>query len=66
MWRVIYWLLTGALLGVGFIAILSNGSLLALLGVLLVALGALRLGAHGIWAALMGCGVAPQASCSGM
>jgi hypothetical protein len=59
MWRVIYWLLTGALLGVGFIAVLSIGSLFVLLGVLLVVLGALRVGARGIWAALVGFGAAP-------
>jgi hypothetical protein len=59
MWRVIYWLLTGALLGVGFIAILSIGSLFLLLGALLVVLGALRVGPRGIWAALVGFGAAP-------
>ena len=59
MWRVVYWLLTGALLGFGFIAILSIGSLFVLLGVLLVVLGALRVGPRGIWAALVGFGAAP-------
>jgi hypothetical protein len=59
VWRVIYWLLTGALLGFGFIAILSIGSLFVLLGVLLVVLGALRVGPRGIWAALIGFGALP-------
>ena len=59
MWRIVYWLLTGALLGVGFIAILSIGSLFLLLGVLLVVFGALRVGPRGIWAALVGFGAAP-------
>jgi hypothetical protein len=59
MWRVIYWLLTGALIGFGFIAILSIGSLFLLLGVLLVVFGALRVGARGSWAALVGFGAAP-------
>ncbi len=59
MWRIAYWLLTGALLGVGFIAILSIGSLFVLLGVVLVVLGALRVGPRGIWAALVGFGAAP-------
>jgi len=58
MWRIIYWLLTGALLGVGVISILSIGSLFVLLGVLLVVLGALRIGARGIWAASVGIGAA--------
>jgi hypothetical protein len=61
MWRIAYWLLTGALLGVGFIAILSIGSLFVLLGVLLVVLGALRVGPRGIWAALVGFGAVPAA-----
>jgi hypothetical protein len=59
MWRVIYWLLTGAPIGFGFIAILSVGSLFLLLGVLLVVLGASRVGPRGIWAALLGCGAVP-------
>jgi hypothetical protein len=59
MWRIIYWLLTGALLGVGFIAILSIGSLFVLLGVLLLVFGALRVGQRGIWAAFVGFGALP-------
>src|SRR5436305_1306117 len=59
MWRVVYWLLTGALIGFGFIRILSIGSLFLLLGLILVVIGALRVGAHGIWAALVGFGALP-------
>jgi hypothetical protein len=59
MWRVIYWLLTGALLGFGFIAILSIGAPFLLLGSILLAIGALRVGIHGTWAALIGFGALP-------
>ena len=59
MWRIAYWLLTGALLGVGFIAILSIGALFLLLGVLLAVFGAIRVGPRGIWAALVGFGALP-------
>ena len=51
-WRIGYWLLTGALIGFGMIAILSIGSLFLLLGVMLLVVGALRVGPRGIWAAL--------------
>jgi hypothetical protein len=60
MWRIVYWLLTGALLGFGFIAILSIGAPFLLLGAILVAIGALRVGPRGIWAALVGVGALPM------
>jgi hypothetical protein len=59
MLRVLYWLLTGALIGVGCIAILSIGSLLLLLGLILIAIGAWRVGPRGTWAALVGFGALP-------
>jgi hypothetical protein len=59
MWRIGYWLLTGALIGFGMIAILSIGSLFLLLGVILLVVGALRVGPRGIWAALVGFGAVP-------
>jgi len=59
MWRIGYWLLTGALIGFGMIAILSIGSLFLLLGVMLLVVGALRVGPRGIWAALVGFGALP-------
>src|SRR5689334_1856078 len=59
MWRIVYWLLTGALIGVGMIAILSIGSLFLLLGVILLVVGALRVGPRGIWAAIVGFGALP-------
>jgi hypothetical protein len=60
-WRVAYWLLTGALIGFGLIGILSIGSPFLLLGMVLIAIGALRVGARGIWAALVGFGALPAA-----
>jgi hypothetical protein len=59
MWRIGYWLLTGALIGFGMIAILSIGSLFLLLGVILLIVGALRVGPRGIWATLVGFGAFP-------
>ena len=57
--RIVYWLLTGALIGFGCIAILSLGAPFLLLGVLMVVFGAFRVGPRGIWAALVGFGAVP-------
>lgn len=54
-----YWLLTGAVLGVGVIAILGIGLLLLLLGLGLLVFGVLRIGARGLWATIVGFGAAP-------
>ncbi|HEY7984600.1 MAG TPA: hypothetical protein VID73_10560 [Ktedonobacterales bacterium] len=59
--HVLYWLLTGALIGFGAIAILSIGFPFILLGLILVVFGAVRLGGAGLWAALVGCGALPAA-----
>lgn len=59
--RTLYWLLTGALIGFGFIAILSIGAPFVLLGVILAVIGAIRFREKGIWAALVGFGVLPAA-----
>lgn len=57
--RALYWLLTGALIGFGVIAILSIGFPFLLLGLILVIFGAIRLGGSGLWAALVGFGGLP-------
>jgi hypothetical protein len=57
--RLAYWLITGALLGVGFIAILSIGAPFLLLGGALLVFGAIRLGGRGLWAAAVGFGSVP-------
>src|SRR5258707_12811164 len=57
--RVLYWLLTGALIGFGVIAILSIGFPFLLLGLILVVFGAIQLGGAGLWAALVGFGGLP-------
>jgi hypothetical protein len=57
--RVAYWLLTGALLGFGLIAILSIGAPVLLVGVILLIFGAIRLGGRGLWAAAVGFGCIP-------
>jgi hypothetical protein len=59
VWRIVYWLLTGALIGFGLIAILSIGALFLALGMILIVVGAIRIGARGIWAALLGFGALP-------
>lgn len=59
--RLLYWLLTGACLGFGVIAILSIGIFFLAAGLILLVVGAIRLGGHGIWAALVGFGALPAA-----
>ena len=59
--RMLYWLLTGAVIGFGVIAILSIGLPFVILGLLLVAFGAVRLGIREIWAAVVGLGGLPAA-----
>jgi hypothetical protein len=57
--RTLYWLLTGALIGFGCIAILSIGFPFIILGLILLTVGAIRLGGRGLWAALVGLGGLP-------
>jgi hypothetical protein len=57
--RLAYWLLTGALLGFGLIAILSIWAPFLLLGVILLIFGAIRLGSSGLWAAAVAFGSIP-------
>lgn len=57
--RALYWLLTGALLGFGYVAILSIGFPFILLGIILAIFGAALLGGRGLWAALIGFGGLP-------
>ena len=60
-WRILYWVVAGALLGFGLIGILSIGILILPVGLLLLALGAARFGGRGLWAAIVGFGAAPAA-----
>ena len=60
-WRFLYWLLVGALLGLGVIAILSIGVFFLAAGLALLIFGAIRLGGRGLWAGLVGFGAAPAA-----
>lgn len=59
--RVLYWLLTGACFGFGVIAILSIGIFFLVAGMILLVVGAIRLGGRELWAALIGFGVLPAA-----
>ncbi len=60
-WRFLYWLLVGALLGFGVIAILSIGVIFLAAGLALLIFGAIRFGARGLWAGIVGFGAAPAA-----
>ena len=55
------WALTGALFGVGVIAILSIGWALILVGVILAFIVGWRFRGRGMWAILIGFGLAPAA-----
>ena len=52
--RILYWALAGALMGFGYIAILSIGSPFLLLGLGLVIFGLIRRWFTGFWAFLIG------------
>lgn len=54
-----YWLLTGAVIGFGSIAILSIGFPLVIVGIVLVAIGLIRMRGQGWWAAVVGFGGVP-------
>jgi hypothetical protein len=58
-WRALYWFVTGTLLGTGVAALPSIGIFLIPLGVILVIFGAIRIGARGLWALLVGIGLFP-------
>lgn len=58
--RAIYWAITGALIGVGVIAILSIGIFLLAASVPLIIIGAVRGWWRELWAGLVGFGVAPM------
>lgn len=60
MLRAIYWAITGALIGVGMIAILSIGIFLLVASVPLLVIGAMRGWLRELWAAVVGFGVAPM------
>jgi hypothetical protein len=60
MLRALYWFVAGALLGFGVIAILSIGVLFLLAGLIMVVIGAIRFGARGLWAGLIGFGLVPM------
>lgn len=59
--KTFYWLLVGALLGYGFIAILSIGFIFIVVGLALLIFGAIRIRGKGLWAGLVGFGLAPAA-----
>jgi hypothetical protein len=64
--RTLYWLLTGALIEFGCIAILSIGFLFIILGLILLTVGAIRLGGRGLWATLVGLSGLPALILVGM
>lgn len=58
-WHVLYWLVVGALFGLGVVSILSIGVILLALGIALLVVGAARVGGRGLWAGVVGFGLAP-------
>jgi hypothetical protein len=58
-WRILYWLLVGALLGLGVITIFSIGIILLVVGLILLIFGAIRFGGRGLLAAMVGFGAGP-------
>jgi hypothetical protein len=59
MGQVLYWLLTGALIGFGFIGIFSIGLPFLVVGLGLLVFGLIRFKGRGFWAALLGVGGLP-------
>lgn len=59
MLRALYWFVAGTLIGFGVLAILSIGLVFLIGGVIFVVFGAIRLGARGLWAGLVGVGLLP-------
>ena len=57
--RALYWLLTGAVIGFGIIAILSIGLPFLILGALLAVFGAVRLGIREFWVGVVSAGLVP-------
>lgn len=57
--RAAYWFVAGGLIGFGVIGILSIGAVFLLLGLILVVIGAIRLGIREFWGALLGVGLVP-------
>ena len=57
--RILYWLVVGAMLGFGYLAVLSIGLPFIIVGAILVAVGVARCGARDIWAGLVGFGGFP-------
>lgn len=59
--RNLYWLFVGALLGIGFVSILSIGIFLLIPAIALLIFGAARFRGRGLWATVVGFGAAPAA-----
>ena len=59
MLRALYWFVAGTLIGFGVLAILSIGAVFLAAGALFAVFGAIRLGARGLWAGLVGIGLLP-------
>ena len=57
--RTLYWGVTGALFGFGLIGMLTIGLPFLLLGAIMLAYGAIRIGWTGVWGMLVGFGLLP-------
>jgi hypothetical protein len=61
-WRVVYWFVTGAFLGLGLVSITGEGLILFPIGVILLLVGLFRLRGREAVAGVLGFGVLPEAA----
>jgi hypothetical protein len=57
--RTLYWFVAGGLLGFGVLSLLSIGAPLMVLALILIVIGAIRLGPRGAFGAFLGAGLVP-------
>lgn len=57
--KLLYWAIAGGFVGFGLIGILSIGYPFLVIGVIMVVLGALKVGIRSAWSALVGFGAVP-------
>ena len=57
--KILYWSITGGLLGFGLVGIMTIGLPFLVLGAIMLVLGILKVGAQGSWAAVVGFGTVP-------
>ncbi len=61
-WRLVYWLITGALLGLGLVSITGEGLILFPVGLVLLVIGLVALRGRELVAGVVGFGALPEAA----